>query len=266
MGFRSKVRRLLANLAIAACVLTGNAFAGDDLEPGEVSPPESPESGGPAPRHRVRQALIDRPTQCDACTLNEMFRHLGWDQDACPLCGRACGSDDSAAAHDTCDSLLTKAPFFRRLFTPDGDDRHAPEAAAQRKAPALRPGEPAQLILDLKRRLGSDVFAGTEFGGSPEVLIEWIRALDNESRRQSPNRDADDSPGNVAAIASPPASQDSASEIDALRKAARKLGEAADLLEEQNLFYAADQVRAEADALRRQARERFEAAALTTAP
>lgn len=259
MSFDYKQHPSKAALLMALHLLLAGAAVADDDSP-TATPPAPDEKAARAPEHRMNQALIgDRPAIAPlvrpAVRPGGVLNRLDCGDGACPLCGRACPTeDDHEAQYDDGVSLLRKTPLFQRLLARE----HARGEAARpggKRADGLRPGEPAQVILDLKRRLGNDVYDGTEFGGSPEAMIEWIRTLDEENRRQPANADAAETPGNAVA-APPPTDGASAIEIDALRQAARKLGEAADLLEEQNLFASADEVRSAADALRRRARER----------
>lgn len=188
-------------------------------------------------------------------TLTEVMRRLaGW-SDSCPLCGKSCplcGRPGSEHDEDLADAVVPPkpSPADRQTLGYVGQEESDDEALSR----PLRAGEPAQVILDTQRRLGKSVLDGTEFGGSPELLIQWIRALDEENRRQQAMLEevsradvdqVDDGPGVTGA-----------SQIESLRNACRQLQEAADLLEEQNLFESADSVRRVADALRRQAREK----------
>lgn len=260
MWLRGNYRWLSIILMGGIWTVAGNAFAEDDVNSAELSAPASPEAASPAPRHRMRQALTGQGPRSDAPTLADMLRHLGGEESACPLCGQTCGADESDA--NRCDaggSLLGKAPFLQRFLVSAHADHGDSKSEAQRESADLRPGEPAQVILDLKRRLGSDVFEGTQFGGSTKALVDWIRALDEQDRRQPPGADAGEPASDPSITASSPQTAGAATEIDALRKAARKLGETADLLEEQNLFDPADEVRLVADELRLRARERIQA-------
>lgn len=265
MWLRGNYRWLSIILMGGIWTVAGNAFAEDDVNSAELSAPESPEAASPAPRHRMHQALIGQRPRCDTRTLGAMLRHLGGEENACPLCGQECGTaeddsdEDDARDRPAGGSLLSKAPFLQRFLVSAHADHGDSKSEAQRESADLRPGEPAQVILDLKRRLGSDVYEGTQFGGSTKALVDWIRALDEQDRRQPPQPDADEPASDPSITASSPQTAGAATEIDALRKAARKLGEAADLLEEQNLFDPADEVRLVADELRLRARERIQA-------
>lgn len=268
MSFRGKPCCFIAAvLTFLYCPIGWAEESADEWPDPPIAPLTAKNAPG-APEHRMNQALIgERPALAPlvrpAVRPGGVLNRLDCGDAACPLCGRACSTvDDREAPDDDGVSLLRKAPLFQRLLA----RRHVRGEATPpdgKRADGLRPGEPAQVILDLKRRLGNDVYDGTEFGGSPEAMIEWIRTLDEEDRRQLANAAATERPGNIVAD-SPPTDGASAIEIDALRQAARKLGEAADLLEEQNLFDSADEVRSAADALRCRARERVHAAEPST--
>jgi hypothetical protein len=128
----------------------------------------------------------------------------------------------------------------------------------------LRPGEPAQVILDLRERLGASALEGSEFTVKPDALAKLIRALDREARQQEPPAQLDtpswcepaspswsDAPAPAPA---PPSFADDEATISALRAASRQLDEAAELLEQQNLFERADALREQAHELRQDAR------------
>lgn len=262
MSFRGKQYGLMGAVLTVWYCSTGWAEESDDEWPDKPIARATADKSPGVPEHRMNQALIgERPALAPLVRLavrpGGVLNRLDCGDAACPLCGRACPTADDQEVPDDDDgvSLLRKTPLFQRLLA----RRHVHGEATPpdgKKPESLRPGEPAQVILDLKRRLGNDVYDGTEFGGSPEAMIDWIRTLDEEDRRQLANPAATETEGDAAAA--PPLRTDGAAamEIDALRQAARKLGEAADLLEEQNLFDSADDVRSAADALRRGARER----------
>jgi hypothetical protein len=183
-------------------------------------------------------------------TLAEAMRRVALWGDCCPLCGRSpLGKDQNAVEmHRPTDSLTRRKVL----------DIEVPDAVPTREAaPApLRAGEPAQVILDTQKRLGKSVTDGTEFGGSPDLLIQWIRILDEENRRQQLALEETEQ-----VEVSEPCGEDARgtarSQVEALRLACRQLQEAADLLEEQNLFESADSLRGIADVLRRQSRHRL---------
>lgn len=181
--------------------------------------------------------------------LTEVMRRLaGW-TDICPLCGNPqvdvnCGLDVAAIPPKLSVSDRPKlAHVGADQPSPTGNELSRP----------LRAGEPAQVILDTQSRIGKSVLEGTQFGGSPELLIQWIRALDEENRRQqaileevsrADDDETDDQPPAVTAR----------SQIESLRSVCRQLQEAADTLEDQNLFLPADEIRQLADNLRRKSR------------
>lgn len=192
----------------------------------------------------VLQPIIVRSTLADA-----MRRVALWG-DCCPICGHAQPGKDKTPAKP---NASADQPGQRKLLEIDLEEAKTGAAAA---ATPLQPGEPAQVILDTQKRLGSSVTEGTEFGGSPELLIQWIRTLDEENRRrqvaleEEPEQEpveADETEITVTAR----------TQVDALRLACRQLQEAADLLEDQNLFESADLVRVQAEALRRQSRQKI---------
>lgn len=248
---------LTPTLVVAVHLLAGGVSSADDEVTGGTPAPFCDESRSGAPQHRMHQALIHSPGsfvrwQPVAARLSDMLRQLACGEGGCPTCGHSAASDDDLPQDR--EGLSPATPFFERFSDrgPAGDEvRKAPKKDA---ADGLRPGEPAQVILDLRRRLGRDVYHGTDFGGSSETLVQWIRTLDEEDRRQSTSADTCNPPDDLL----PDSGSDVATEINVLREAARKLGEAADLLEGQNLFDAADEVRSAAEDLRLQARERVE--------
>jgi hypothetical protein len=182
-------------------------------------------------------------------TLAEAMRRVALWGDCCPICGHPQAEKGrlSTESSSAADPIRTQ----RKLLDVDVDDAKCATAEA---AP-LRPGEPAQVILDTQKRLGKSVTDGTEFGGSPDLLIQWIRTLDEENRRrqlalevETSDEPLEASPGDGPIT---PRSQ-----VDALRLACRQLQEAADVLEDQNLFESADSIRGFADVLRRQSRQK----------
>lgn len=182
-----------------------------------------------------------------------MRRWLG-SGDSCPLCGKSCSVD--------CEATKIAAPSPPALT-----DAQASGLARLQKltgnAPSpmpLRAGEPAQIILDTQKRLGNSVLEGTEFGDSPELLIQWIRALDEENRRRQATQQARQFES-IPVTVQEDLPVTSHSQVSALREACRQLQEAAELLEDQNLFDSADALRAAADDLRHQAREKIGEAA-----
>jgi hypothetical protein len=196
----------------------------------------------------IRPVLV-----ADRATLDEVMRRLANLDETCPLCGKQCADRDGGN-----DVAGTQVPnqLNVRGRRPLNDVAHDESSKVGALARPLQTGEPAQIILDTQRRLGKSVLDGTEFGGSPELLVQWIRALDEENRRQQAlleevsRTDVDDADADRPEVSKQ-------SQVDSLRNACRELQEAADLLEEHNLFEAADSVRAVVDGLRRQSRTIF---------
>ena len=210
----------------------------------------------------VRDPVVERST------LAEVMRRGALWGDCCPLCGQSHAGHDVDEAEE---SAAKPATRLRRMFNEnrvDGGD----DAVQQKPGTALRAGEPAQVILDTQNRLGKSVLDGTEFGGSPETLIQWIRALDEENRRrQAVLEEASPLEAEVVAEQTPDGERrvvtqikarttkeavTAQSQIESLRAACRNLQEAADLLEEQNLFESADSVREIAGVLREESRQK----------
>ena len=200
-------------------------------------------------------ALRKRSVTTDRTTLAEVMKRLaGW-TDSCPLCGKSCplcGTSQADQDQGLPDLVVPSKPSADQLVLGQiGRDEGGDETLCR----PLRAGEPAQIILDTQSRLGKSVLDGTEFSGSPELLIQWIRALDEENRRQQAmleevsRADVDEVEEDVSAVSGQ-------SQIEALRHACRQLQEAAELLEERNLFESADSLRKIAAELREQSRER----------
>ncbi|HVX14451.1 MAG TPA: hypothetical protein VHC22_24910 [Pirellulales bacterium] len=182
-------------------------------------------------------------------TLAEAMRRVAQWGDYCPFCGHA--HADKAVAADHASAAEPKVGSEKLLTV-------APSKGIQDAMPnaqALRPGEPAQVILDTQKRIGKSVLEGTEFGGSPDLLIQWIRTLDEENRlRQAA---LDDGTRAQLTVVADEDRVTQRSQVDALRAACHELGQVADMLEEQNLFDAADSIRGFADVLRRQSRQKL---------
>lgn len=181
-------------------------------------------------------------------TLTEAMRRVaGWGE-SCPLCGKPHAVEGDATA------ILPATPV-PEVGQQELDYSGVGKQASNAPSPnSLRAGEPAQIILDTQKRLGNSVLEGTEFSGSPELLIQWIRALDEENRRRQPQQHLQFESIPVTVAEDLPVTPQS--QVAALRDACRQLQEAADLLEDQNLFESADSLRAAADSLRHQAREK----------
>ncbi len=225
----------------------------------EQAPPESqlilraePIATTETPMERLQRLCageVELPTPVIvSSTLAGAMRRVATWGDYCPFCGQAHAEKPApaaqrpAAAPKVTQKLLTVAA--------SEDVREAPPSAQP-----LRPGEPAQVILDTQKRIGKSVLEGTEFGGSPELLIQWIRALDEENRLRQAALDE----GTRTQLTAVPDEEcvTQRSQVEALRTACHELGEVADLLEEQNLFDAADSIRGFADVLRRQSRQKL---------
>ena len=184
-------------------------------------------------------------------TLAEAIRRLaGWG-DSCPMCGRPHADDENAADA----GVVLKAPAGERPIL--SYHRLARQAGDAPSPEALRAGEPAQVILDTQKRLGKSVLEGTEFSGSPELLVQWIRALDEENHRRQAAPPAASPYESIEVALEEDLPVTAHSQIVALREACRQLQQAADVLEEQNLFESADALRTAADGLRRQSREKL---------
>jgi hypothetical protein len=171
-----------------------------------------------------------------------------------------------------------------------GTDEDSDECPLQ-----LKPGEAAQEILDVARRLGPGPLHGTIFDDEPatalvripgtdrcfraqrnsESMARAIRSLEardrqqryegpnieaafEDSAEQEPQRAAEIVPGIAPFEQTIPQGetlQGTAEQIDALRQAGRMLEKAANLLEEQALYERADELRGQAQQLREDARE-----------
>lgn len=240
-------------------------------EPGDGQPGESVEGGTPrtpkadedleclynlaplpadSPAHRFYQALVRRlPDFSSARTGHRgRARSKADGATACPLCGQARHGDGNAAvASDLPISALERSPFR---------SESGPGAAADKddeQAERLRSGEPAEVILEMRKRLGASMLDGTDFSGPPDVLVKWIRALDAENRLRQTEEDPAD--GEDECASGP--ERDIHEQVKALREASRQLQAAAELLEDQNLFESSDHVRELADHLRQQSREQL---------
>ena len=196
-------------------------------------------------------------------TLAEAMRRVALWGDSCPFCGHVHASKDAAEAQQlpSPESKVTKGKL---LTSEPADDTASEKPTAQ----PLVAGEPAQVILDTQKRIGKSVLEGTEFSGSPELLIQWIRVLDEENRRRQAALD-ENTRAEITVVSDEDESVTPRSQVGALREACRDLQQVADLLEEQNLFDSADSIRSFAEVLRRQSRQKLsqsEPAADETAP
>ncbi len=171
----------------------------------------------------------------------------------CPVCGGPLGQADDYTmngAHRQ-RSRWQKIPHVDWLFQNlDAKDADVDESTEPEEK--LQPGEPAEVILELREKLGNSALKGSEFTVKPEAFAKWVRALDRELSEQESQR-ADASEQVMPAPVEPSLDADEAT-ISALRAASRQLDDAAELLEQQNLFERADELREQADRLRRDAR------------
>lgn len=169
----------------------------------------------------------------------------------CPICGAAVKSVGDVTLEKL--GLRPRKPAAHWLFQ-DIDVGDLRDEAADKDGAKLRPGEPAQVILELRERLGNSALEGSEFTVKPDALAKLIRALDREAQQEEPAPPVYSAP--EESLPQPPAEEaaDHQAEISALRLASRQLDEAADVLEQQNLFERADELREQADRLRRDAR------------
>lgn len=171
----------------------------------------------------------------------------------CPICGSAVPGTDDLTFEQALGGRSRK-PTPHRLFE-EIDVGELPGGAESKGEAKLMPGEPAQVILELRERLGASALEGSEFKVKPDALAKLIRALDRESLQEE--QDAyDRAPPSLDPLPEAPAvpAENHDAAISALRMASRQLDEAADVLEQQNLFERADQLRDQADQLRRDAR------------
>lgn len=169
----------------------------------------------------------------------------------CPICGAAVKGEEDVTIEKL--GMRPRKPAAHWLFE-DIDVGDFRDEAADKGDAKLLPGEPAQVILELRERLGGSALEGSEFTVKPDALAKLIRALDREAQQEEPAPPAYSTPEDT--VPAPPAENaaDHQAEISALRLASRQLEEAADVLEQQNLFERADELREQADRLRRDAR------------
>ena len=170
----------------------------------------------------------------------------------CPICGSAVKGRNDLTFEKALGGRSPK-PAAHWLFE-QIDVGELPGDETSKGEAKLTPGEPAQVIMELRERLGTSALEGSEFTVKPDALAKLIRALDREAQQEE--QDSFDRAPLLeplpSALAEPAENHDAA--ISALRMASRQLDEAADVLEEQNLFERADQLRGQADQLRRDAR------------
>lgn len=136
----------------------------------------------------------------------------------------------------------------------------------------LRPGEAAQVILELIDQVGPSVLDGTLYAqpiadgdltcmarprgatqGTPrEALVQWIRRA--EAERDKQRVEADVAVETIAPTQEPQVDARQANLVDTLRTVGEELDDAANLLERQSLFFRADQLRELATQLRQESR------------
>jgi hypothetical protein len=173
----------------------------------------------------------------------------------CPVCGAPLAdSDDSLLARRN-HSRWRKVPHVDWLFQ-DIDVKDMDLDAAGEREEKLQPGEPAQVILELREKLGASAVRGTEFTVEPKAFARWVRALDREHPPEAPEVAVEVPQTTYPQYVEENAAAANVDEatISALRGASRQLDDAAELLEQQNLFERADELRDQADRLRRDAR------------
>lgn len=172
----------------------------------------------------------------------------------CPICGAPLNAMDDSPIASRKNSRWRKVPHVDWLFK-DIDVKEMGIEQANEQEEKLQPGEPAQVILELREKLGASAVRGTEFTVEPKTFARWVRALDRENPRQQLGVSVEVPPSGYAGYSDADYSADvDEATISALRGASRQLDDAAELLEQQNLFERADQLRDQADQLRRDAR------------
>jgi hypothetical protein len=138
----------------------------------------------------------------------------------------------------------------------------------------LRPGEAAQVILELIDQVGPSVLDGTLYAqppadadqpclakpksvmqGSPrDALVQWIRRAEVERERQRAEAEVEIETPAPAPVQEQPVDVRQLSLVETLRTVGEQLDDAANLLERQSLFYRADQLRDLATQLRQESR------------
>ena len=185
---------------------------------------------------------------------------------SCPLCGAPRRQDalETSAALDAqpADAVepTALANYLKELLTRNVEE-HRPATKQRLKTnEKLRPGEPAQVILELKERLGNGALEGTEFADSPDMLVKLVRALEAEQQPDAAIHEREWKYVREPQRAFARWGVEPRARIDALRGASGKLDQAANDLEEQDFFERADELRALAHKLRRDARAAVAAA------
>lgn len=173
----------------------------------------------------------------------------------CPICGSTVKPQEDFT-QDKAIMGRSRKPAAHWLFE-DIDVGELREEAKNKGEAKLLPGEPAQVILELRERLGASALEGSEFTVKPDALAKLIRALDREAQQEEQNPAPYSPPLEPLPTVAAEIAENHEAAVSALRSASRQLDEAADLLEQQNLFERADELRAQADRLRCDARAYF---------
>ncbi len=105
--------------------------------------------------------------------------------DDCPVCGAPLAASDDSLLATRKDSRWRKVPHVDWLFQ-DIDVKDMDLEAAGERDEKLQPGEPAQVILELREKLGAGAVRGTEFTVEPKAFARWVRALDRENPPEAP--------------------------------------------------------------------------------
>lgn len=196
-------------------------------------------------------------------------------EDQCPLCGHAHPQHESPSLF----SLTLKPPGRTSSRLPG---RSAGEAGqpSKHERNRLRPGETANILVQVRERLGPNALSGTSFDDQPpggdseadqgdfepssQTFVESIQALEEEHAAESTSQRPGDCPAasSLCAAAGPQPSGEepaldadqAALRIEILRKSSRELSRTAELLEEADLFEQADEIHRIAGELREQAR------------
>ncbi|MEX2118539.1 MAG: hypothetical protein WD847_02940 [Pirellulales bacterium] len=197
-------------------------------------------------------------------------------EDQCPLCGQTHQQDELPGLFSL--ALKSQGRTSSRLLGRSAGEAGKP---SQHERNRLRPGETANILVQVRERLGSNALSGTSFDDrapgvdseadegdfepSSQTFVEWIQALEEEhaaeGRSHRPGGTCPAASSLCAAAASQPTGE--ALELDAdraalrieiLRKSSRELSRTAELLEEADLFDQADEIYRIAGELRNQAR------------
>jgi hypothetical protein len=201
-------------------------------------------------------------------------------EDQCPLCGHTHAAEERPGLFSL--ALKAQGRTSSRLL---GGPRGEAGKVSKQERHRLRPGETANILVQVRERLGSNALRGTSFDDqasgdaskadesdfepSPQTFVEWIQALDEEHVAAGISQGPEDtcpagSP--LCAAAAQPSGEGVACEgpaldaeqaalrIEILRKSSRELSRTAELLEEADLFDQADEIHRIAGELRNQAR------------